>query len=69
MWIRPHELEIEESSLSYGLHTPVRYFTLPQEKFGGLVRQLTLTNLASKQVKVGLLDGMAVPNATMMLFP
>jgi hypothetical protein len=58
MRIRPHELELEETSPFYGLQTMVRYFTLPQESFAGLVRQVTLTNLATKPVTVDLLDGM-----------
>ena len=58
MRIRPHELELEETSPFHGLQTSVRYFTLPQENFAGLVRQVTLTNLGSQTLSVDLLDGM-----------
>lgn len=58
MRIRPHELELEESSPYYGLQTTVCYFTLPQENFAGLVRQVTLTNLGTQPVRIDLLDGM-----------
>ena len=58
MHIRPHELELEETSPAFELQTIVRYYSLPQENFAGLVRQVTLTNLGSKPVTVDLLDGM-----------
>jgi hypothetical protein len=58
MHIRPHELELEETSQAYELQTTIRYFNLPQESFAGLVRQVSLTNLGTQPVAVDMLDGM-----------
>ncbi len=36
----------------------VIYFTLPEEKLAGLVRQVKITNLAEKPVEFEILDGL-----------
>ncbi len=58
MRIHPHELELEETSPSFGLRTTIRYFNLPQESFAGLARQVALTNLGTQPVSIDILDGM-----------
>jgi len=39
-----NELEIEEDDDTHGLKTNVLYFTLPGEKFNGIVRRTTFKN-------------------------
>lgn len=58
MSIGMDDLEIEETNENLGLKVNVKYYTLPEEKLGGLVRELTLTNLKSQNRKIELLDGM-----------
>ncbi len=58
MVIAPNELELEETDASHGLQTTVLYFTLPGEPFAGLVRKVTVRNIASQPVEIELLDGL-----------
>ncbi len=57
MCVGLNEVELEDSA-AFGLQTNVLYFTLSQEPFAALVRQVTLTNTASTQVRVQVLDGL-----------
>jgi hypothetical protein len=58
MYISPNALEIEETNPELGLRVNVVYFLLPNESFAGLVRQVTISNLASRNLELELLDGM-----------
>ena len=58
MDIAMNGLKIEEENAETGFTTTVEYFTLPGEKLGGLVRQLTITNTNIADVEVEILDGM-----------
>ena len=58
MYIGTNELEIEEKNTQVGLKTNVLYYTLPEEKVGGLVRVLSITNLDNMEKKLEVLDGM-----------
>jgi len=60
MYIAANELELEETSDSFGLQVSVRYFTLPGESFAGLVRQLTVRNISVQPCEIELLDGLPV---------
>ena len=53
-----NELELIEVAPSLGLQTNVLYFTLTDEPFAGLVRQVTFTNLGDDPLTLELLDGM-----------
>ncbi len=48
MAITAHDLTIEEDNLDLGLTVKVNYFTIPQEPFSVLIRQLTVVNHSSK---------------------
>jgi len=56
--INPDEIQIEETNLALGLRTRIAYFTLPNEPISALVRQVTVENIASKQINVEVLDGL-----------
>ena len=43
-YVGMNELEIEEDDEAHGLKTNVLYFTLPGEKFNGIVRRTTFKN-------------------------
>jgi hypothetical protein len=58
MFIGMNELELQETNLEHGLQTNVLYFTLPGEGFAGLVRRVTLRNIADRPVDLEVLDGM-----------
>eukprot|EP00808_Paulinella_micropora_P015757 g78189.t1 len=59
MTVGRNEVEVEEINPTNGLVTQVRYFIIPEEDFGGLVRQLTLINNSTKERKLDVLDGLA----------
>lgn len=58
MFIYKNGLELEEKDAEENLLTKVRYFTLPEEKIGSLVRKLVIKNTGSETVKLEVLDGM-----------
>ncbi len=58
MFIGMNEFEIEEQAPEHGLQTNVLYFTLPEERFGALVRCVTLTNLSDRKLSFEVLDGL-----------
>jgi hypothetical protein len=58
MYIGMNELELQSICTAYGLQTNVLYFTLPGERFAGLVRQVTVTNLGDTPLILEVLDGM-----------
>ncbi len=60
MIISHNELELREVFPDHGLKVEVLYFILPEEKVAGLVRQVKITNLASRPINLELLDGLPV---------
>jgi hypothetical protein len=58
MIISMNELELQETSTAHGLAVNVCYFALPAESFAGLVRQVTVKNIAAQPVSLELLDGL-----------
>lgn len=58
MTIRMNALELKEKNEDRGITTEVRYFILPEEPLGALVRRVTVTNTDSTAHHVELLDGM-----------
>jgi hypothetical protein len=60
MFIGASEIELEETSASRGLQVNVLYFTLPGERFAGLVRQVTVRNVSARPVNLEILDGLPI---------
>jgi hypothetical protein len=58
MHIGLNELEIKEVNSTHKLQTNVLYFTLPGERFAGLVRLITLKNTGEESISVEILDGL-----------
>lgn len=58
MFIGMNELELQEINPAIGLQTNVVYFTVPQENFAGLVRQVTFKNISAQPLKFEVLDGL-----------
>lgn len=56
--ISSHDLILEEVNKDLGLKAVVHYFTLPQEPFSALVRQVRITNLGKKNCDIEMVDGM-----------
>ena len=57
MFVGMNEVEVQEVDQERGLQTNALYFTLPGEKFNGLVRRATFTNLGDSELKLDVLDG------------
>ncbi len=58
MCIGMNELEIHERNPELGLQTEIVYFILPGERFAGLVRRVTLTNITERTLDLEILDGL-----------
>ncbi|QTL97235.1 hypothetical protein GM661_04200 [Iocasia frigidifontis] len=58
MIIAPHCLTIEEIDNEYQLAIKIKYFILPNENFGSLIRRISLKNLAMQEREVEILDGL-----------
>lgn len=58
MNIRMNGLSLEEDNQKSGLKTTVKYFTLPEEHVGALVRKVVITNTGNEACRVEALDGM-----------
>ena len=58
MSIGMNELELQTTSTAHGLQTNVLYFTLSDEPFAGLARQVTVTNVSDRSMQLELLDGL-----------
>ena len=58
MFIGKNELEIQEINEKLRLQVIVRYITLPGEELGGLVRQIRILNLDTRERTISYLDGM-----------
>lgn len=55
-----NELELYETNSTQGFKTGVLYFTAPHENFAGLIRIVTIKNLAHTERQVEILDGLPV---------
>ncbi|MBD3217860.1 MAG: hypothetical protein GF310_06235, partial [candidate division Zixibacteria bacterium] len=60
MIIAPSSLKLEELNHSLNLKFAVEYFTVPQDKYAGLIRTLSIYNLGSDTVNLEGLDGLPV---------
>lgn len=58
MCITMNGLEIEENHEREEIVTNVSYYTLPEEKIGGLVRRVCVKNTGSQDAELEILDGM-----------
>lgn len=58
MDIYKNSLEVCERNDDLGIQTKVTYFTLPEERLGALVRQVSFTNTTNRNKKIEVIDGM-----------
>ncbi len=58
MAIGMNELELQEINPAIGLQTNVVYFTVPNEDYAGLVRQVTVKNISLHPIELEALDGL-----------
>ncbi|MBF0386085.1 MAG: hypothetical protein HQL27_09505, partial [Candidatus Omnitrophica bacterium] len=58
MSISAHDLTITEENNDLKLKATVNYFTLPEENYSALVRNLTIENLGSKTIQIEIADGL-----------
>jgi hypothetical protein len=58
MFINSWSLRLEEFNYSLGIKIEVEYFTIPNDKYAGLVRILNLSNLKKEPLEIELLDGL-----------
>ena len=58
MLINSWSLKLKEINYSLGIKIEVEYFTVPNERYAGLVRILNLTNLKKEPLEIELLDGL-----------
>lgn len=59
MAIGLNELSLTDENSRAGIKTEARYCILPEERLGGLIRRLTITNISDREADIELLDGMA----------
>lgn len=59
LYVGTNEVEIQEIDGIHGMTTNVKYFILPEEDFGSLIRRSTFTNTGSDEVDLEILDGLA----------
>ncbi|MDP2939407.1 MAG: hypothetical protein Q8O13_04915 [Candidatus Omnitrophota bacterium] len=60
MSISSYDLTIEEENKTIGLNVTINYFTIPNEPFSALVRQLTIKNASTQKMNLELVDGLPV---------
>lgn len=58
-FIRENSFLIEDLNRSTGIKTTVKYFLMPEESFGALIRRVTVTNTSGEDLSLEMLDGMA----------
>ena len=58
MHIRMNSLEILEEDQKTGLRTNARYFILPEENYGALVRRVEIKNNSGQEISLEIADGM-----------
>jgi hypothetical protein len=59
-YITSGELTIEEENFTLGLTIRVNYFTVPNEDFPALVRNVTITNTSKNNYQLDMIDGLPV---------
>ncbi|WP_158855517.1 cellobiose phosphorylase [Halorhabdus sp. CUG00001] len=60
MAVGANELELTETHDEHGLEVTVRYFTVTEEPFAGLVREVDIENTGTESVELSVLDGLPV---------
>ncbi|MBF0532723.1 MAG: hypothetical protein HQL23_06445 [Candidatus Omnitrophica bacterium] len=60
MLISPHDLTLREVNVDLGITVEVNYFTIPEESYSGLVRQVVLRNHSKKNYEIEIVDGLPV---------
>ena len=60
MIINYNELELQELLTTPGLRVEILYFTLPEEKLAGLVRQVKITNVVEQPAQLEIMDGLPI---------
>lgn len=58
LYIRKNSFEVEEMNHTYGIKTRIKYYVLPNDSIGGLVRKVMIENLTDNEKKIELLDGL-----------
>jgi hypothetical protein len=58
MCITSYGLRLEEINRTLGLRVTVEYFTVPQDSYAGLVRNVTVSNLGKSAREIELIDGL-----------
>ena len=59
MFMNNEELIIEETNDKSKLHTEVHYFTMPEEKYPALIRDVRIKNLSKETRNLEIYDGLA----------
>jgi len=60
MHVGANELELTETREDLGLAVTVRYFTVTEEPFGGLLREVEIENVGAEPTDLSVLDGLPV---------
>lgn len=58
MQISPSSLLITEDNLTLGLRVKIEYFNIPNDRYAGLARILTISNLGNAAKKIRVIDGL-----------
>ncbi len=58
MRITSSDLILEETNETLGLHTRVHYYTIPNDSYGALVREVTVTNTSRSAKEIEIIDGL-----------
>lgn len=58
IYMKPNSFMVEEINEEYGLKIRVKYFVLPNESIGALVRKVEITNISNETMEIEMLDGM-----------
>jgi hypothetical protein len=58
LYIRKNSFTIEEVNQKYGLKISIKYYVLPNDNFGALVRSVQVANIGEGTKKLEILDGM-----------
>ena len=58
MAIKSHSIKLFERNMEAGTETEVVYYTLPNENFPALLRQLTLRNISGEKKEIECIDGL-----------
>ncbi len=58
-YIDKNSFTIEEVNTKYNIKVQIKYYVLPEDRIGGLVRNVKITNLAGDNRKLEVVDGMS----------